>query len=218
MPALVAENTRLQRAYARLARVYDAVFGAALQPGRAAAVGSITGRPGLRVLEVGIGTALTAECYSPDWKVVGIDLSLPMLSRARARIGALERGDAIALVLGDAAQLPFAANSFDVVIAPYVMSVVPDPLAVGCELRRVCTAAGRIVMVNHFLSDDPIAARLEKLVSPIASRIGFRTDLALTPIVKAAGLRVTAVEKVNRPPIWTLVTCAKRMRAVERVT
>jgi phosphatidylethanolamine/phosphatidyl-N-methylethanolamine N-methyltransferase len=121
-------------------------------------------------------------------------------------------------VLGDAARLPFADGSFDVVIAPYVMSVVPDPLAVGRELRRVCTASGRIIMVNHFLSDDPIAARLEKLVSPIARRIGFRTDLPLTPIVEAAGLEVTAVKKVNRPPIWTLVTCAKRLRAVERIT
>ena len=218
MPTPVAENTRLQRAYARLARVYDAIFGAALQPGRVSAVRSINGRPGLRVLEIGIGTALTAQSFAPDWKVVGIDLSLPMLSRARARIHALGHRDVITLVLGDAARLPFADSSFDVVIAPYVMSVVPDPLAVGRELRRVCTASGRIIMVNHFLSDDPIAARLEKLVSPIARRIGFRTDLPLTPIVEAAGLEVTAVKKVNRPPIWTLVTCAKRLRAVERIT
>lgn len=207
MPAI--SNASLQRAYERLARVYDVVFGSLLQPGRARAVRSIPSTPGLRVLEVGIGTGLTASCYSRDWMVTGVDLSAPMLEQARSRIASLGVSDNVRLVLADAARLPFDDESFDVVLAPYVMSVVPDAVAAGREMRRVCKESGQIVILNHFLSEDRIGARLERWVSPLATLIGFRTDLALRPLLKAAGLRVIGVNKVNRPRIWTLATCVR---------
>jgi phosphatidylethanolamine/phosphatidyl-N-methylethanolamine N-methyltransferase len=202
-------NEGLRRAYARLATVYDLIFGETLQPGRVSAVRSISGRPGLRVLEVGIGTALTATLYPRDWKVIGVDLSAPMLAKARQHLEANGLTATVKLALADAEHLPFEANSFDVVIAPYVMSVVPNPAAVGRELRRVCAPDGRIIILNHFLSEHPIAAWMERLLLPVASRIGFRTDLSLQQLIESAGLEVTAVHKVNRPAIWTLVTCTK---------
>ena len=202
-------NAGLRRAYARLARVYDLIFGGALQPGRVSAVRSIEGRPGLRVLEVGIGTALTASLYARDWKVIGVDLSMPMLEQARQHIKKHDLASTVSLAIADANHLPFDDNSFDVVIAPYVMSVVPDPGEVGRELRRVCAPNGRIIILNHFLSDHPIAARIERLLLPIAHRIGFRTDLSLAQLIESAGLEVTGIQKVNRPAIWTLVTCTK---------
>ncbi len=202
-------NALVQQAYDRLARVYDFFFGAILQPGRVRAVRTIQSRPGLRVLELGIGTGLTAPLYSPDWSVVGVDLSSAMLMQARKRIGELGMEHSVRLVQSDGARLPFDDDSFDVVLVPYVMSVVPDPIGVGRELRRVCRPSGQIILLNHFLSQDSLRARLERWVSPLTTRIGFRTDLSLQWLLSGAGLTAVAVSTVNVPKIWTLVTCIK---------
>jgi phosphatidylethanolamine/phosphatidyl-N-methylethanolamine N-methyltransferase len=206
---LSTANALVQQAYNRLADVYDFVFGAILQPGRERAVRSIVSRPGLRVLELGIGTGLTAPLYSRDWSVVGVDLSPAMLQHARKRIAELKLDNSVRLVLADGAKLPFDDESFDVVLVPYVMSVVPDPIGVGVELRRVCRQSGQIILLNHFLSQDSVGARLERWISPLTAKIGFRTDLSLQWLLSGAGLRPTHVSAVNVPRIWKLVTCIK---------
>ena len=201
-------NALVQRAYDRIAKVYDVFFGAILQPGRERAVRTIQSRPGLRVLELGIGTGLTAPLYSRDWSVVGVDLSSAMLMLARKRIAELGL-ESVQLVHADGARLPFDDESFDVVLVPYVMSVVPDPIGVGQELRRVCRPAGQIILLNHFLSQDSLGAKLERWISPLTSRIGFRTDLSLQWLLTGAGLTAVAISSVNVPRLWTLVTCIK---------
>jgi phosphatidylethanolamine/phosphatidyl-N-methylethanolamine N-methyltransferase len=195
--------------YDRIARVYDLVFGAILQPGRERAVRSITAKAGLRVLELGIGTGLTLDLYPRDWRVVGVDLSRPMLTEARKKVVEQRRDRMITLVQANGEHLPFDDNSFDVVLVPYVMSVVPDPVSVGRELQRVCAAGGQIIILNHFLSQDSIGARLERWISPLTRRIGFRTDLSLPWLLRNAGLTLRTIAAVNVPPIWTLVTCVK---------
>lgn len=197
------------RAYDRLAKVYDFFFGAILQPGRERAVESIHSRPGLRVLEMGIGTGLTAPLYSRDWSVVGVDLSPAMLIQAQKRISELGLESSVRLLQADGARLPFDDESFDVVLVPYVMSTVPDPIGVGRELRRVCRPSGQIILLNHFLSQDSFGAKLERWVSPLTRRIGFRTDLSLQWLLSGAGLRPVDVSNVNIPRLWTLVTCVK---------
>ena len=203
-------NALVQRAYDRLAKVYDFFFGAILQPGRERAVRSIESRPGLRVLELGIGTGLTAPLYSRDWSVVGVDLSSAMLIQARKRINELGLDRSVHLLQADGARLPFDDECFDVVLVPYVMSVVPDPISVGLELRRVCRPSGQIILLNHFLSQDSLGAKLERWVSPLTTRIGFRTDLSLQWLLAGAGLTLVAISEVNIPPIWKLVTCVKQ--------
>ena len=202
-------NLVAQQAYDRLAKVYDLFFGAILQPGRERAVRSIVSRPGLRVLELGIGTGLTVPLYSRDWSVVGVDLSPAMLQQAQKRIAELRLEHAVRLVLADGVRLPFDDESFDVVLVPYVMSVVPDPIGVGVELQRVCRRSGQIILLNHFLSQDTIGAKLERWISPLTAHIGFRTDLSLPWLLSGAGLRPTNVSAVNVPRIWKLVTCVK---------
>ena len=202
-------NALVMRAYDRLAKVYDFFFGAILQPGRERAVESIHSRPGLRVLEMGIGTGLTAPLYSRDWSVVGVDLSSAMLLQARKRIAELGLENSVRLLQSDGARLPFDDESFDVVLVPYVMSTVPDPIGVGRELRRVCRPSGQIILLNHFLSQDSFGAKLERWVSPLTRRIGFRTDLSLQWLLSGAGLRPVDVSNVNIPRLWKLVTCVK---------
>ncbi len=202
-------NALVQQAYDRLAKVYDFFFGAILQPGRVRAVRTIQSRPGLRVLELGIGTGLTAPLYSRDWSVVGADLSAAMLMQAHKRIVELGLEQNVRLLQADGARLPFDDESFDVVLVPYVMSVVPDPIGVGRELRRVCRPSGQIILLNHFLSQDSLGAKLERWISPLTTRIGFRTDLSLQWLLTGAGLTAVSIMTVNVPKLWTLVTCVK---------
>ena len=109
----------------------------------------------------------------------------------------------------DGADLKFADNSFDVVYAPYLISVVPDPVRVALEMRRVCRPGGRIVILNHFLSSNPLLSRIETLISPFTIHIGFKADLDLPAFLAQADLQPISIEKVNFPRIWSLVTAVK---------
>jgi phosphatidylethanolamine/phosphatidyl-N-methylethanolamine N-methyltransferase len=202
----VVENEFVTGVYAKLASVYDVVFGPALNAGRRHAVRQMTLRPGDSVLEVGIGTAISAELYPRESRVIGVDLSDSMLDRARQRLQRKGIGH-IRLLQMDAAQLRFPDESFDVVYAPYVISVVPDPVAVAHEMRRVCRPGGRIIILNHFRSTNPVVARIEQLVSPLTLHVGLAADLDLPAFLARAGLRPATIEKVNFPPVWSLVTC-----------
>ncbi len=150
------ENDFVARVYENLASVYDFTFGPALHPGRMQAIQRMGIRPGDRVLEVGVGTGINAALYPRDCTVTGIDLSGPMLEKARERV-ARKGIRNVRLLEMDAADLKFADNTFDIVYAPYLISVVPDPVAVVREMRRVCRPGGRIVILNHFRSAGRIA-------------------------------------------------------------
>jgi phosphatidylethanolamine/phosphatidyl-N-methylethanolamine N-methyltransferase len=140
--------------------------------------------------------------------VTGIDLSSSMLEKAHGRI-ARKAVPNVQLMQMDAADLKFADNTFDIVYAPYVISVVPDPVAVTLEMRRVCRPGGRIVILNHFLSGNPFVARVERIISPATVHIGFKADLDLPAFLAQADLKPISIQKVNVPRIWSLVTCLK---------
>jgi phosphatidylethanolamine/phosphatidyl-N-methylethanolamine N-methyltransferase len=202
------ENDFVEGVYDKLAKVYDLIFGPTLHPGRLQAIERMNIQPGERVLEVGVGTGINLPLYPRDAAVTGIDFSSSMLEKARERAA---RKDAapVRLLQMDAADLKFADNAFDIVYAPYLISVVPDPVKVAQEMRRVCRPAGRIIFLNHFLSPNPILSRMERLISPFTVHIGFKSDLDLPAFVAQADLKPVSIEKVNVPKIWSLVTCVK---------
>jgi phosphatidylethanolamine/phosphatidyl-N-methylethanolamine N-methyltransferase len=109
----------------------------------------------------------------------------------------------------DAADLKFADYSFDIVYAPYLISVVPDPVTVAHEMRRVCRPGGRIIFLNHFLSPNPVLGWLERWISPFTIHIGFTADLDLRAFLAQSDLQPVSIEKVNIPRIWSLVTAVK---------
>ena len=202
------ENDFVEGVYDKLAKVYDLVFGPTLHPGRLAAIQRMNIQPGERVLEVGVGTGINLSLYPREAVVTGIDFSSSMLEKARERAA---RPDAppVRLLQMDAADLKFADDSFDIVYAPYLISVVPDPVKVAQEMRRVCRPGGRIIFLNHFLSPNLILSRAERLISPFTIHIGFKSDLDLPAFVAQADLKPVSIEKVNVPKIWSLVTCVK---------
>jgi phosphatidylethanolamine/phosphatidyl-N-methylethanolamine N-methyltransferase len=204
----VVDNDLVSRVYEKLASVYDFTFGPVLHPGRVDAIHRMGIKPGDRVLEVGVGTGINAALYPRDCAVTGIDLSDSMLEKARDRI-ARKGVRNVRLLEMDAANLKFADDSFDIVYAPYVISVVPDPVAVAGEMRRVCRPGGRIVILNHFRSKSRLGAWLERIIAPFTLYLGFKSDLDLPAFLVQAELDPQSIEKVNVPRIWSLVTCIK---------
>src|SRR5215831_17992514 len=126
----VVENDFVAGVYEKLASVYDVIFGPTLHPGRVQAIQRMGIRPGDRVLEVGVGTAINAALYPRDCAVTGIDLSSSMLEKGRERVARKSIRN-VRLVEMDAADLRFADETFDIVYAPYLISVVPDPIRVA---------------------------------------------------------------------------------------
>ncbi len=200
---------RVQRTWARLAPVYDMVYGAMLQPGRRRAIARMVLGPGDRVLEVGVGTGMGLELY-PRWaKVIGIDLSQAMLTRARARIAEFPSRDHIELREMDASATPFDDGTFDVVYAPYMLNIVPHPLAVATEMRRVCKPGGRIVLLNHCRSEQPLLAAVDDAVSRLSELTGTRWNLPLAPFFNQVALKPISIERVNVLGFSSLIVCRR---------
>src|SRR5262249_35429826 len=153
--------------YARLAPLYDLMYGWGLQHGRVRALELMALEAGESVLEVGGGTGLGAVQYPPACRIVALHLSLPMLAPAPTRLGRQGKTN-VALWRMDASQLAFGDEQFDVVYAPYLINVVPDPLRVAGEMIRVCRREGRLVFLNHFHDRSKAVRALDRAVGHVA--------------------------------------------------
>ncbi|MAS10982.1 class I SAM-dependent methyltransferase [Salinisphaera sp.] len=190
-------------AYRRLSRQYDRFFGPVFEQGREVAVRKMDCRPGDRVLEVGVGTGLSLDHYGDGVEVVGIDVSPEMLDYAKARVNG--NADRISLALMDAQALEYADNSFDKVVAMYVVSVAPDPKKVVEEMKRVCKPGGDLFIVNHFSQGKGAMASLERMVSPLSKLVGFRPSFPLDDFLEMAELDVVETQPVNAFGYWTFI-------------
>jgi phosphatidylethanolamine/phosphatidyl-N-methylethanolamine N-methyltransferase len=184
---------------------YDFVFGPIFHPGRKAAVRIANAQPGQRILEVGVGTGLSLPYFRSDAEVTGIDVSTEMLAKAKKRAAVLPQVKAI--IEMDAERTDFADNSFDAVLALYVASVVPDPARFAAEMRRVCRPGGTIVIVNHFMSDNPLVRGFEKMLAPLAGKIGFHADFELDNFIDVGQLAVREIRPSNLFGYWKLLRC-----------
>src|SRR6202043_2235189 len=126
--ALELDKETIAKAYARWAPVYDLVFGAVFERGRQAAIAAAE-RIGGRILEVGVGTGISLPDYSPPNRLCGVDISEPMLRKGKERVGEHGLTNGEGLWVMDAEHLSFPNASFDVVVAQYVITTVPDPEA-----------------------------------------------------------------------------------------
>jgi phosphatidylethanolamine/phosphatidyl-N-methylethanolamine N-methyltransferase len=206
---LVNVSHTVEAVFERLAPIYDLLYGVTLAPGRRHAMARLAPGPGESILEIGVGTGLSAVQYPRGCRVAAIDLSADMIERARARLA--RRGVAhVALCRMDAGRLAFADGQFDAVYAPYVMNVVPDPVRVAHEMLRVCRPAGRIVLLNHFDHTGGESRPVNRLLGRLVSRVGVNWHVDLRLFLKNAGLTAESVELVNVPRFSSVVVCHKR--------
>ena len=188
---VTVKNEFVRCVYRDISSWYDYFFGPTLHGARLAAMPRLPIESGDKVLEVGVGTDINALLYPEYCDVTGIDFSSSMLRKAGRRLR--QRGVRnVDLLKMDAANLEFEDNSFDCVYAPFVISVVPDPVKVVQEMHRVCRVGGHVVVLNHFLSDNRFLARAERLISPLTVHIGFKADLDLAGLISQSATSISS--------------------------
>lgn len=205
---------KTERVYSRYAGVYDQIFGRFFDESRELAVRGLSLAPEERVLEVGVGTGLSLPLYPTNCHVVGIDVSEGMLQKARERKHR-HRLHHVKLLRMDAAHMDFPDDSFDLVMAAYVVTAVPDYRKLMAEMTRVCRPDGRVVMLNHFRNGNRIIAGAEIAISPLCKHIGFRTDLSLDAVLKGTSLTVLRKQRMKPLQWWYLVECSNKKNGVK---
>jgi phosphatidylethanolamine/phosphatidyl-N-methylethanolamine N-methyltransferase len=197
---------KVERVYTSYAGVYDQIFGKVFHEGRESAIRNLNVQPDESVLEVGVGTGLALPMYPRHCRIVGIDLSEGMLAKAKEKAETLKLTH-VELRRMDAGAMEFEDDSFDTVVAAYVVTAVPDYRKVVNEMIRVCRPGGRIVMLNHFSNGNKIIAAMEKVISPLTKHLGWRTDLSLNTVLEGTSLHVARKQNVNPLRFWALVEC-----------
>jgi phosphatidylethanolamine/phosphatidyl-N-methylethanolamine N-methyltransferase len=184
MPRSALDADAVRAAYRRWAGVYDLVFGGVSAIGRRHAVTEVNRLPGARVLEVGVGTGLALPHYAANKRITGIDLSTEMLDRARARVVAEGLGNVEALLELDAEATGIPDGGFDIAVAMFVASVVPNPRLLMAEMRRVVRPGGHILFVNHFAAERGLRWWLERAMAPASRALGWHPDFRLEALLE----------------------------------
>ena len=207
-PRAALDAASVRNAYRRWAGVYDLVFGGVSAFGRrsaVAAVNRLSQTAGRRVLEVGVGTGLALPHYRPELEVVGIDLSREMLLKAQERV----RDERLVAVHGllemDAEATAFADGAFDIAVAMFTASVVPDARKLFAEMSRVVRPGGHLLFVNHFAADDGPRWWLERTTAPLARVLGWHPDFRLSDLLDREGTVIDRVETCPPLALFTLV-------------
>jgi len=196
------DRAGVAKAYARWAPIYDLVFGAVFDRGRKSTI-AVADAIGGRVLDVGIGTGLSLADYSRSTRISGVDISEPMLRKAHERVRALGLTNVETLAVMDAKALAFAENTFDAVVAQYVITAVPDPEATLDDFVRVLKPGGELILVNHIGAESGPRRVFELAFAPVARRLGWRPEFPWQRLVDWAAAHggVTLEERRLMPPM-----------------
>lgn len=209
------QEAKTSRCYDIWAGFYDRTFGALVRKRQVRAIRELQPNAGDRVLDLGVGTGMTLEHYPRDINVTGMDLSWGMLEKARSKIGEKNLVHC-QLVQGDAMAPPFAEGSFDHIVVTHTVSVVSDPPRLLEWCRRLLKPGGRIIVLNHFRSDNRLLGALEKLANPLCVHIGWRSDLSLEDCLAGVDLTVQYQFKLRRLDLWRIVVLAEHEPGVTR--
>jgi phosphatidylethanolamine/phosphatidyl-N-methylethanolamine N-methyltransferase len=189
-------------AYDRWAPIYDLFFGGVFKTGRQQAIEAAE-KVGGRILEVGVGTGISLPQYHPRNRLVGVDIANAMLDKARERVCRLGLSNVEDLAVMDAEQLRFPDGSFDVVVAQYVVTAVPNPERALDEFVRVVRPGGEIVIATRIGADKGLRGGLERLLMPITSRLGWRTEFPWSRYEAWAANtpQIRLIERIPLPPL-----------------
>jgi phosphatidylethanolamine/phosphatidyl-N-methylethanolamine N-methyltransferase len=208
------QEASTQKIYDVQSVVYDATFGRLVRRRIARAIEHMNIAGDELVLDMGIGTGASLNYYPTDrGRIIGVDLSGGMLRLARRRISDLGLKRA-SIFQANALELPFADSLFDHVFISHVISVVSDPYRLVQEAQRVAKPGARIVIVNHFQSTNRFIAAIEKLLCPLCSRLGWRSDLALNDLIRGTGVEVDYRYKLESIDLWETVVITNNKSAL----
>lgn len=187
--------------YSLLAPVYDLLFDRPLSEGHKTIAELISTEalqyPKLKVLEVGVGSGLILNRLPAGVDYTGIDVNDKMLDLAREKSKRLKLEDRVHLSNMDAEDLSFTDESFDLVIAPSVLSAMGSPEKAFGEMIRVTKASGKIAVVVN-LRDDGLRSRIVRHFDQLTRRfVGFRLDLTREKFVHDS-LRILDDHAVNQ--------------------
>jgi len=204
-PRAALDADAVRAAYRRWAGVYDTVFGGISAFGRRRAVEAVNHLPGNHVLEVGVGTGLALPHYFRSKRITGIDLSADMLDRAHDRVRANGLSHVEQLLEMDAEATTFPDASFDVAVAMFVASVVPNPRRLLQEMRRVVRPGGHILTVNHFAAERGPRWWVERALAPASRALGWHPDFSMESLFSAEDRAMAEVSSVPPLGLFTLV-------------
>ena len=217
MTTLDLEKSIVETAYARWAPIYDAVCGPVMLKGRRAAAEAARAVGG-KVLEVGVGTGLSFDDYDATTEITGIDLSAPMLAKARAKMATGRYPWVKDIREMDAHAMTFADATFDCVVAQFVITLVENPERVLSECHRVVKPGGRIILVNHLYSETGLAAAVERWAAVKTRSLGLRPEFPFARLQawSQANAESILVERRKVAPfgIYTLVTFERTAAAL----
>ena len=198
----------MEKAYARWAPVYDVLCGPVFLNGRRAAARAARDVGG-RILEIGVGTGLSFDDYDASTEITGIDISEPMIARARLRAASGRYPFVKGLAVMDAHNLRYDDGSFDCVVGQFVITLVEDPERVLSECARVVRPGGQIILVNHLYSERGLAAAVERLLAQKARKLGLRPEFPFQRLAAWAqnhgGAELIERRKVKPFGVYTLV-------------
>lgn len=207
----ILNETAVKRAYRRWAPFYDYTFAQVAAASRNHVVSLINKECNGRVLEVGVGTGLTLPAYKSTLTISGIDLSPCMLAKAHQRVEEKRLRNVAGLYEMDAGQMEFQDNSFDTVVAMYVMTVVPDPEKVMAELERVTAPGGEVILVNHFSQETGVRGLAERAIAPLANILGWRPVFPLERVMGRPGLQHVSTQALKPFGLFTMVRFRKEL-------
>ncbi|MDT3684042.1 MAG: methyltransferase domain-containing protein [Pseudorhodoplanes sp.] len=196
------DKASVTKAYARWAPVYDLVFGRVFETGRKSSIAAAE-HIGGRILEVGVGTGISLPDYARTNRLVGIDISEPMLRKAKERVAQFNLANVEALAVMDVAHLGFADGFFDVVVAQYVITAVPDPEAALNEFARVLKPGGEMILVNHISAESGLRRAFELGFAPVARKLGWRPEFEWARLQRWIDARpdMRVIARMPMPPL-----------------
>lgn len=192
------------RIYSDYALLYDKIFGRIFYNRVKQVIESLAIPRGAQVLELGVGTGTSFPAYPRHCQFLGIDLASDMLVQARAKIST-NGWSHLRVMEMDALNLTFDDDSFDYVTAFHTVTVVPDPVRMLSEAKRVCRPGGKIVLVNHFTTDLPIIGPLTEALDPLTRRLGWQTKLKLAPFLRETDFNAEEIYKLSKVSLYTVI-------------
>jgi phosphatidylethanolamine/phosphatidyl-N-methylethanolamine N-methyltransferase len=192
--------------YGNYAGAYDWVCGWAFREGRKVAIDLMDPQPGMRVLEVGVGTGAALKHYPLTIRVSGIDISSSMLNEAKKRLKRENWTHVESLEVMNAESMHFENDRFDAVAAMHVATVVPDPARFMAEMRRVCKPGGKILIISYFEQKQTMTGRIASRVAPVLGKLlGFRANLSYEEFIDIVQIKNHRRSFVNLFRLWSII-------------